>query len=101
MTMYYAERGDSPKTKIITKDESGDLITPDALPICKIKLRTKTISTLSVSLSATSTYVAFWNVPENALLDTIYTVEWSWLYATRQYIKRDKIYVYQTGVSKR
>jgi hypothetical protein len=101
MVLYYAERGDSPKSKIITKDELGNLITPDTTPICRILLGTRIVATLSVSNSAPSTYVAFWTVPANALLDTIYVVEWSWVYSTRPYIKRDKIYVYQTGVSKR
>ena len=101
MAVYYAERGDSPKLKIVTKDETGVLIVPSATPICTIKLGTKVIATLSVSNSAASTYVAFWTVPSNALLDTVYVGEWSWTYGTRPYIKRDRIYVYQTGVSAR
>jgi len=101
MVLYYAERGDSPKTQVITKDENGNLIVPTGTPICKILLRDKVIATLVVSNSAASTYAAFWSVPANAELDTVYVAEWSWVYSTRPYIKRDKIYVYQTGVSRR
>lgn len=96
--MYYAERGDTPKLKIVTKDEDGNKIDPDADPVCKVYLGTKLIDTLSVSNPTASTYVAHWAVPNNAELDKIHVAEWTWTYSSRPYVARDKIYVHQTGL---
>jgi len=96
--VYYVERGDSPKMTIVTKDEDGNNIIPSETPKCLIYRKTQLIDTLSVSGSG-SDYLAFWTVPLNAVFSPpYYTAEWSWTYGLRKYVKRDKIYVYHTGV---